>query len=225
MMDPYRHLTILGLIAVAAIVYGMERSRQTSFAERHGAVPSVVVPAVRALTGGEVTFSHVQSLARTVSAQFLHGDAEHLVYNMVFLWTFGYLTSQLLGQWWALVVFLVCGICGNIAQIVLEPESAVPIIGASGAICGLEGVYLGLAMRWQLPWATVWPLAYAVPPLHLGAFALAGFLGDMYFLANHGQGIAYGAHAGGLLSGLAIAAVITSIYPTSSAYERGGRKR
>jgi membrane associated rhomboid family serine protease len=99
-----------------------------------------------------------------------------------------------------------------------------PIIGASGAICGFEGIYFGLILRWQLPWPEVWPLAYAVPPIQLGAFAVLGFLMDTYFLANHGKGIAYGAHAGGFVSGLLIAALITTIYPTLGSYERAGLK-
>jgi membrane associated rhomboid family serine protease len=224
-MDPYRHLTILGIIAVAAIVFAIERSQEAFFVEARGAVPSIVVPAIRALAGGDVSFSQVQPLSRLASALFLHGDPEHLVYNMVFLWTFGFLTSQYLGQWWALLIFFVCGICGNIVQIAISPESPVPIIGASGAICGFEGVYLGLALRWQLPWATVWPLAYAVPPLQLAAFAVIGFVGDVYFLANRGQDIAYGAHVGGLLCGFAIAALVTTVYSTRSAYEQAVRRQ
>ena len=155
---------------------------------------------------------------------FLHGDVRHIVYNMVFLWTFGILTSELLGQWRTLAVFIVCGICGAVMHIVLNPDSSEPMIGASGAISGLEGVYLGLAIRWQLPDAEIWPLAYPVPAMHLGFFAVIGFIGDLMLFANHDEQIAYGAHLGGFLSGLLIAAVITTIYPTAYKYERASRK-
>jgi membrane associated rhomboid family serine protease len=100
----------------------------------------------------------------------------------------------------------------------------VPTIGASGAICGFEGVYLGLALRWRLPWAEVWPLAHPVPPMQLGVFALVGFIGDMALLSDHSAHIAYGAHVGGFLSGLAIAAVLTTIYPTRVAFDRARQK-
>jgi membrane associated rhomboid family serine protease len=116
-----------------------------------------------------------------------------------------------------------CGVTGNIFQILLEPESSVPIIGASGAICGLEGVYLGLAIRWRLPWPSVWPLAYPIAPFQLAAFAVIGFIGDVYFLAHQGQEIAYGAHIGGFLSGLTIGALVTTIYPSAAAFEGYGR--
>jgi membrane associated rhomboid family serine protease len=221
-MNPDRHPSIFGIIIASAIVFAGERLRETSFAEDYGAVPAVIAPAFRALVHGDVSVSVAKSLSRLVTAIFLHGDAEHIIYNMVFLWTFGYLTSQILGQWWALAIFLLCGICGNIVQVCLNVDSTAPIIGASGAICGFAGVYFGLVLRWQLPWPEVWPLAYPVPPLQLGAFAVLGFIGDMYFLANHGEGIAYGAHAGGFLSGLAIATLVTTIYPTVGAYKRAG---
>jgi membrane associated rhomboid family serine protease len=223
-MNPYRHLTIFALIAACVVVYAAEHARETSFAEDYGAVPAVIVPAFRALRQGDFSLSVLRDLSRLVTAIFLHGDAQHIIYNMVFLWTFGYLTSLVLGQWWALAIFLITGICGNILQVYLKADSPGAIIGASGAICGLAGVYFGLALRWQLPWPEVWPLAHPVPPVRLAAFAALGFLADMYFLANHGQGIAYGAHAGGFLSGLGIAAIVTTIYPTVGAYERAGLK-
>ncbi|MEX2171405.1 MAG: rhomboid family intramembrane serine protease [Pirellulales bacterium] len=219
-MNPYRQLTIFGLIAIAVMVFAVERRREATFADDYGAVPAIIVPAFRSLVDGDVSLAVVRELLRTVTALFLHGDAQHLLFNMVFLWTFGCLTSETLGQWQAVIVFLVCGICGNLVQIWLEPESLVPIIGASGAICGFEGVYLGLALSWQLAWPNVWPLAYPVPPLQLGAFAVIGFIGDVYFLTQQRQGIAYGAHIGGLLSGLAIAALVTTIYRTADAYQR-----
>lgn len=220
MLNPYRHLTIFGLIALSAIVFAAEQLQQTSWAKDYGAVPTLIVPAFRELIGGHLSLSAARNLSRLVTAIFLHADAQHIGYNMVFLWTFGYLTSQVLGQWRTLLIFLICGIGGNILQVCFNSDSPVPIIGASGAISGLEGIYLGLAVQWRLPYAEVWPLAHPVPPMQVAAFALLGFVGDMVLLARHDQQIAYGAHLGGLLSGVIIAAMITTIYPTIEAYNR-----
>ncbi len=225
MLNPYRHITIFGLIAIASIVYFAEQSLKTSWAESYGAIPSLIVPAFRELAAGEWSIGALRGLSTLVTALFLHGSPEHILFNMVFLWTFGFLTSQLLGQWRALAVFLVCGVAGNILQVWLNMELPVAVIGASGAVCGFEGVYLGLALPWQLPNADVWPLAYAVPPMQLAAFAIIGFVGDMILLSNHDQQIAYGAHLGGLLAGVIIAAVITTIYPTIESYQRASRSR
>jgi membrane associated rhomboid family serine protease len=224
-MDPYRHLTILGLIAVAVLVFAVETVRETSFAEDYGLVPSMVVPAFRAVAGGDLSWTTARPLSRLVTSQFVHGGIEHILLNMVFLWAFGYLISQYLGQWWALAIFVICGLCGDIVQIWLDPDSPIPVIGASGAVCGFEGVYFGLALRWQLPWPDVWPLAHPIPPLQLAAFAVVGFLVDVYLLANHGQQVAYGAHIGGFLSGLVIANLVTTVHATLADFRRPKKKR
>ncbi len=224
-MPVSRQLSIWGIIAVAVIVFAVEQSREISFGDSGGMIPMQVRAAAGALVEGRLSVEGAKAFSTLVTSMFLHGDVEHILFNMVFLWTFGILTSELLGQWRALAVFIVCGICGAIVHICLNAESSTPMIGASGAVCGFEGVYLGLALRWQLPYAEVWPLAHPVPPMQLGAFAIVGFIGDMLLLANHDEHIAYGAHLGGFLSGVAIAAVITTVYPTLAAYERAGRKR
>ncbi len=223
-MNVYRHLSVCGIIGLAAIVFAYEQVGSTSLAPEWGAIPTHVRAAFNGLLDGELSGASLQTLSTLITSMFLHGGPEHILFNMVFLWTFGVLTSDLLGQWRMLVIFVVCGIGGAIVHTLLNPESPVPMVGASGAICGLEGVYLGLALRWQLPYAEVWPLAHPVPPMQLGAFAIIGFVGDMVLLATHDAQIAYGAHLGGLLTGIMIAAAITTIYPTISGYNRASRK-
>ena len=223
-MPVRRHLSIWGIIVVAVLLFAVEMVRGTSFSMAGGAIPTRIRAATNALVTGRFGDEEAQALGTLVSSIFLHGDVGHILYNMIFLWTFGVLTSDLLGQWRTLAIFIVTGICGVILHVVLNPNSSEPMIGASGAIAGLEGVYLGLALRWQLPDVEVWPLAYPVPPMYLGFFAVLGFLGDLKLFADHDQQIAYGAHLGGFLSGLLIAAVITTIYPTVYQYNRASRK-
>lgn len=223
-MVPYRQLSIFGIIAVSAAVFALEQNASTPLAQVYGAIPSAIRDACGKLADGNLNLSAVRTLTQPLTAIFLHADVEHILFNMVFLWVFGYVTSQVLGQWWALGIFLISGVCGNILQVCLNLDSAIPIVGASGAISGLAGTYFGLATSWQLRWPDVWPLAHPIPPLQLGAFALLGFLGDVYWLTNHGHGIAYGAHVGGFLSGLAIAALLATVYRTATAFERAGRK-
>jgi membrane associated rhomboid family serine protease len=220
-----RHRSIVGIIAVAAIVFAAEHVRETSFADAGGVIPTNMRAAAAAFwNDGDLSVESMKTFATLVSSIFLHGDPQHILWNMVFLWTFGILTSEILGQWRTLAAFLVTGVCGGILHVLLEPDSSAPMIGASGAVCGLEGVYLGLALRWQLPWAEVWPLAQPVQPLHLALFAVVGFVGDLMLLSNNSGHIAYGAHIGGFLSGLLIAAIVTTLYPTLYAYERSRRK-
>jgi membrane associated rhomboid family serine protease len=223
-MNPYRHASMLTVIIVTAAVFALEQTRPASFGGNFGAVPSTISSAFRSIVGGDWSAAAFLSLSQLVTAIFLHGDVGHILFNMVFLWAFGYLVSEILGQWMALLIFFVCGISGNIVQVGLNLDSPIPIVGASGAISGLTGTYFGLALRWNLPWPDVWPLAHPIPPLQLGAFAVIGFLGDVYLLANHDQHIAYGAHIGGFLSGLAIAALLTTLCPTKSSYEKSASR-
>lgn len=223
-MPVYRHLSIWGIIVLAGLLFAGEMVRDTSFAITGGLIPTRVRAAADSLAAGEFRAETAKALGTLVSSMFLHGDVEHILLNLVLIWTFGILLSELLGQWRTLAVFIFCGICGAILHLLLNRESAVPMIGASGALMGLEGTYLGLALRWQLPDAKVWPLAYPVPPIQLGGFAIMGFMLDLYLLANREQHIAIGAHLGGFLSGLLIAAIVTTIYPTLYSHERASRK-
>ncbi|MCG8436189.1 MAG: rhomboid family intramembrane serine protease [Gammaproteobacteria bacterium] len=224
-MPDYRNATILALMAVAVVVFFHESNHGLKLSSEHGAVPRDLSHAASNLLSGDASLALFGVLFTTVTALFLHGDAMHLGYNMVFLWAFGSLVVRHLGQGAALVVFLLTGVCGNVLQTFLKPDSAIPIIGASGAVYGFEGIYLGLALRWTLPWPDVWPLAHPIPPLQLGVFAVLGVGFDIYLLMNRQQGVAYGAHVGGFLAGLAIAAIVTQVFPSEQKYERAGWKR
>jgi len=225
MFNPYQYLAIFALIAICATVFAAEHLAQTSWSDELGAVPILIVPAYHELISGQWSLAMWRNLSRLFTAIFLHGGVIHIGYNMVFLWAFGYLTSQVLGQWRTLAIFVLCGISGNILQAWFNADSPASIIGASGAISGLAGVYLGLAVQWQLPYAEVWPLAHPVPPMQVAAFAILGFVGDIVLLARRDQQIAYGAHLGGLLTGIIIAATLTTLYPTIEAYNRASRSR
>jgi membrane associated rhomboid family serine protease len=223
-MPIHRYLSILGIIAFAAAVFVFGEMREEPFADEYGAVPAKVVAAFHAIRSGDVSVGALCELATLVTAIFLHAGAEHIVYNMVFLWIFGSLTADYLGQWRALAAFFLCGIMGNVVQVALDPASPIPIVGASGAISGFAGLFFGLALRWQLPWVEVWPVAYPIPPQQLAVVAAIGFAGDMLMITNQDSHIAYGAHLGGFLTGLAIAAIVTTLYPTQYAYDRSRRK-
>lgn len=222
-MPAREYPTIVAIIAVAVAVFVIEQAKDINLAPDYGTVPAKIVAAWDDLAAGNADIDTAAALARLFTSLFVHAGPEHILYNMVFLWAFGCLTSEHLGKWWALVIFLVTGAGGDVLQIALNPDSQIPIVGASGAICGFEGVYLGLALRWTLRWPDVWPLAHPIPPLQLCAFAVIGIGFDFYALMNHGQRIAYGAHVGGFITGLILAGVVTQIYHTREAYWGEGR--
>lgn len=210
---------IIVLVAVATAVFAIESGQELPWNLAYGAIPSLVLQAWDQLLGGEMSLVILHHLATLLTAVFLHGDPQHLLGNMAFLWIFGGLAARHLGYTKTFLLFFFFGICGNIAQTLLNPTSEIPIIGASGAVLGFEGLYLGLALVWDLDWPDIWPLARPIHPLQLACFAVLGVTFDLISVMSQAQdGIAYGAHVGGFLCGLFAARLITLRYPTHTIY-------
>ena len=140
-----------------------------------------------------------ESLVGPLSHQFLHGGAFHLIINMVMLAAFGAGAERVLGPRRTLGLFLVCGVVGAFAHLAIYPSLAAPVVGASGAISGLFGAVLRLmASRPRsrggirlLPVALIW----------IGFAVLVGFAGAP---GAKGVQIAWAAHVGGFMAGLAL---------------------
>lgn len=77
-----------------------------------------------------------------LTSMFLHGSPLHLAGNMLYLWIFGDNVEEVLGTVRYLIFYLTCGLVGMLLQIAVDPDSLVPILGASGAIAGVMGAYL-----------------------------------------------------------------------------------
>ena len=203
--------TVFGLIVLMAIIFLFEELFGATAGvhfEYLRARPIEIIEAWGRLLSGEAEIYHVGIIGTLVTAVFLHGGFEHLLMNMVFLWAFASLASELLGKGHVVWIFLVTGVAGNILQVCLVPDSY-GILGASGAVTGFEGVYIGLASRWRLNWPHVWPLAHPVSPMRLAVFALVGVGIDVYRLFNEATGIAFGAHIGGFICGFLIGFAFT----------------
>ncbi len=202
---------VFALIVLMAIIFLLEELLEGAVGvdfEYLCARPIEIIDAWGKLLSGGGEIYHVGILETLVTAVFLHGGFEHLLMNMVFLWAFASLASELLGKWNVVWIFLVTGVAGNLLQVCLVPGDY-RILGASGAVTGFEGVYIGLASRWRLNWPHVWPLAHPVSPMRLAVFALVGVGIDVYRLFNEATGIAFGAHIGGFVCGLLIGFAFT----------------
>ena len=138
-----------------------------------------------------------------LSSMFMHGDIMHIFGNMLFLWIFGDNIENLIGHVRYAIFYIVCGIAAALAQIVLGPDSVIPMLGASGAISGVLGGYMLLfptrrvrALIFQI--LTTVP-AYVALGLWIGYQIIIGYLTP----AGTG-GVAYAAHIGGFIAGLVL---------------------
>jgi membrane associated rhomboid family serine protease len=144
-----------------------------------------------------------QSWFTPLSSMFLHGGWFHLIGNMWFLWVFGNNVEDSMGHARFLVFYLLCGIAAAATQTLVNPASAVPMVGASGAISGVMGAYVVLYPRVRvhvLVILVVFITRIVVPAyLMLGYWFLLQLIGGG--LARGEGGVAFWAHAGGFVAG------------------------
>jgi membrane associated rhomboid family serine protease len=141
-----------------------------------------------------------------LSSMFLHGGWFHLIGNMWFLWIFGDNVEDRLGRFRFVGFYLLCGLAAAGAQILSNPGSAVPMVGASGAIGGVMGAYALLFPRAHVKLLIVivfYVTVVSVPAIFmLGYWFLLQLLGGLPTIADVDGGVAFWAHVGGFLAGL-----------------------
>lgn len=200
---------LLGLIGLMFVIYFGQAIFGPGWYQNLMAVPGEVVASWDALRTGSFSPVIWQEFGTLLSCAFLHGSIEHVTFNMLYFWIFGALLVELLGWRWMLVIFFVTAIGASATHVVLNREEFIPMLGASGALMGFEGAYLGLAVRWSLPDPHVWPMSRSIPPGQLALLAVIGVIFDYTaILGGVDAGIAYGAHVGGFTTGLLMAALV-----------------
>jgi membrane associated rhomboid family serine protease len=146
-----------------------------------------------------------------LSSMFLHGGWFHLIGNMWFLWVFGNNVEDSMGHARYLFFYLLCGLAAAAAQTWVNPSSAIPMVGASGAISGVMGAYVVLYPRVRVHMLVILGIfitRIVVPAyLMLGYWFLLQLVGGGLTSGAEG-GVAFWAHAGGFLAG----AVLISVF-------------
>jgi membrane associated rhomboid family serine protease len=152
-----------------------------------------------AITGDAITGGWLPPTLSAVTYMFLHGGWLHLLFNMLFLFTFGDNIEDALGHGRYLAFYLLCGIGAGYVHALAAPESNIPLVGASGAIAGVVAAYLMLR-----PCAKVTVLVFGAIPLRLGSAWVLGFwilVQVWHVLVNEKGDTAWWAHIGGLAVG------------------------
>jgi membrane associated rhomboid family serine protease len=200
----------LGLIVACFVVFAWELGLQAtseaalnSFVTEWGVVPAELLGAWDA---GRIVS---QETATLVTSQFLHGGWLHLIGNMLYLWIFGNNIEDRLGWVLFLLFYLAGGVVAGLAQVAVDPDSSVPLIGASGAIAATLGAYLVLFPGARI--TTLVFLGFFYQLINVPAIVVLGFWFFLQLLdgigslgMETGAGIAFFAHIGGFVAGAAV---------------------
>jgi len=143
------------------------------------------------------------------TSMFLHGSWLHVIGNMWYLWIFGDNVEDRMGHGRFVVFYLLCGLVAAVGQSLIDPQSTIPMIGASGAIAGVMGAYFVLYPHSRV--LTLVPLIIFWEIIELPAIFLLGFWFLMQLFnagavavtaSTGGGGVAFMAHAAGFLFGM-----------------------
>jgi membrane associated rhomboid family serine protease len=148
-----------------------------------------------------------------LTSMFMHGSIMHIAGNMLYLWIFGDEIEANFGKVKFLIFYLLCGLVASFSQIVVDPNSVIPSLGASGAIAGVLGAFI---VMFPTYWVKVLlPLGFFIVPVKIPAiFVLGLWIATQVFsqftsIVEHtsqtrGDGIAYMAHIGGFIAGVGL---------------------
>lgn len=195
---PVPPLATWGLIALNVLIFliqvSLDGPAERAVVASFGATPAALIRDIHA-TGS------VPPELTLVTSMFLHGGWDHLLGNMIYLWVFGDDIEEALGWLRYLVFYLLSGVLAALGFIALDVHSTTPLIGASGAISGVLAAYLMLR-----PCAKVSVFVLRVVVRVRAYWVIGGWiLLQLYYFGAHQQdGVAYGAHLGGLAAGAAL---------------------
>jgi membrane associated rhomboid family serine protease len=195
LMTPFVNYGLV-ICNIAIFIYqlSLPEPEAEMFVHAYGAVPADITQGM--------------NLPSLLTAMFLHGGFAHIIGNMLYLWIFGDNVEGLMGHGRFLGFYLLCGLAATISHIAIEPNSTLPMIGASGAISGVLGAYLI-----KFPRARVLILVpificlttFRIPALFvLGFWFLTQLTNGLGFLGAdmRGGGVAWFAHIGGFVAGV-----------------------
>ena len=213
----FQSAEVIAVLAVTVAVFAYQSSlgllQRDAFDDRFGAVPTVMWGAWHALRAHGLDQGGARGgpapLDRQLPARRRHAHRR----QHALLLDLANVVSQVTGRALFVALYLLAGAIAVLVFVRTNPEGEVPMVGASGAIAGLQGAYFVFFYRWELPPATVWFLDGPQSPARLGLVALISFAIDSQAFFGHAQTqVAYGAHVGGFVGGGLLAMVVATFY-------------
>ncbi|MBX2862725.1 MAG: rhomboid family intramembrane serine protease [Leptolyngbyaceae cyanobacterium MAG.088] len=229
-----RPYVVFVLIILNVLIFVYELSLQGSGEEALNQFFNVwaIVPAELTDSFGGQALNPIGEWFTLISSQFLHGGFAHLGGNMLYLWIFGNNIEDQLGHSRFILFYLACGALAGLAQWIFSPESAVPTLGASGAIAGVMGAYIIRFPKAQI--LTLLPLFFIFTTIRIPAIFFLGWWfvqQAFYSVASLGAnadmgsgGVAYWAHAGGFVFGVILGPLL-GLFPRGQSPFNQSRRR
>ena len=198
----------MGLIVACVLVFLRQVSLPPKLGEmfvyQYGAIPAVVF----GYADLPPELAAVPAYGTLITSMFLHGGWMHLIGNMMYLWIFGNNIEDVMGHVKFIVFYAVCGILAALSHAAIDSGSTVPMVGASGAISGVLGAYLLLYPRARvlvlIPFGFFSQMIYVPAGIVLGLWFLMQLLSGGMSLGQEGGGVAFFAHIGGFVAGMAL---------------------
>ena len=158
------------------------------------------------------------------SSMFLHGGFMHLAGNMLYMWIFADNIEDNLGPTKFLIFYLISGVGAAMAQVLMDTNSQIPMVGASGAIGGVLGAYL--INHPQARVLVLIPFGFFSQLIKIRAIYVLGFWFVLQFInssmtSSSGGGVAYAAHIGGFVSGMILILFFNKKKITKSRMKKG----
>ena len=212
-LTPYATYTIVALNVLAWVfVQGLGAEPLLSGSVCNlGLIPGELLQTVPAGTrlpigpGTACVIGDTSTWYTAFTSMFLHGGWFHIIGNMWFLWIFGDNVEDAMGPGRFVAFYLLCGLAAAAAQVAADPQSPIPMVGASGAIGGVMGAYIFLYPRVHVHMLIIFGFyvtTFAVPAmLMLGYWFLVQVVSGVGSIGAKGGGVAFWAHVGGFVAG------------------------
>lgn len=210
---PYVNYAFIG-INILVFVFLQQLGQNDAFTYAFSLVPKEITTGIdligpQTITVGQESAQLMHQSApfgvysNFISSMFMHGGISHIFGNMLFLWVFGDNIENLLGHIRYGIFYLVCGIGAGLAQVIMGPDSIIPMLGASGAISGILGGYVLLFPKRKV--RALLLNMYTTVPAFVALGIWIGYQLLMGYVDSGAEGgVAYGAHIGGFIAGVAL---------------------
>jgi len=213
LLTPYATMAIIAInVVVWLTVQGMGASQPLLHSLcAYGSIPGALTG--RLADGATIDFGGYgcqvsgRGWSTVLTSMFMHGGWMHLVGNMWFLWVFGNNIEDSMGHGRFVLFYLLTGVLASAAHVAADPSSAVPVVGASGAISGIMGAYLLLYPTVRIQ--TLFILVIFIRVFRVPAWVMLGYwfmlqLASGAVSGGQGGGVAFWAHVGGFVAGLVL---------------------